>query len=135
MLITSHVNHIPSSCVIQMPTDMMCTMIFPLPLFPPLHHISSTRNFSKHLSSVMENISLILPIFISPSLSHTFALVRISTKRLTLTRMHQAQENIKLVKRKSNGLRQFECGFYEEKKKLCIVIVIRRGGKKHKTVG
>lgn len=35
------------------------------------------------------------------SLSHT---------QLTLTRMHQAQENIKRVKRKSNGLWQFECG-------------------------
>lgn len=51
-------------------------------------------------SSVMENISLILPIFIS----HLFHI------QLTLTRMHQAQENIKRVKRKSNGLWQFECG-------------------------
>jgi hypothetical protein len=35
--------------------------------------------------------------------------------QLTLTRMHQAQENIKRVKRKSNGLWQFECGWSKEK--------------------
>lgn len=60
-------------------------------IFPP--------SYFRKQPSVMENISLILPIFIS-HLAHI---------QLPLTRMHQAQENIKRVKRKSNGLRQFEC--------------------------
>lgn len=34
-----------------------------------------------------------------------------SCAQLALTCLHQAQENIKRVKRKSNGLWQFECGF------------------------
>ena len=47
-------------------------------------------------------------------------LISIATQ-LTLTRMHQAQENIKRVKRKSNGLWQFELRMETKGKKFCII--------------
>jgi hypothetical protein len=79
-------------------------------VFSTAHHLQPQRFFRAppFMLLVCYGKHIVYPAnFHFSSLSHT---------QLTLTRMHQAQENIKRVKRKSNGLWQFECEVKGRKK-------------------